>query len=98
MASVAPAVTPIPGVSASIAVGATSQVAVGPNPNGGFITNPAGATESLFVNPVAAALLTAGGTTFELRPGQSWDIIPGQTTATNVNAVTTGHVFSVVSY
>ena len=80
--------------------------AVPPNPVGGFIVNPLSAAdqglaggalpEPLYVSPAGAAGLAAGGTTFALAPGQKWDIIPGQTTATSVNALTTGHKFSAV--
>ena len=91
-------VTPIPGLASVVVTGGTPVVAVGAHPNGGFITNPSTATEYLFVNPVANAATTANGTTFGLAPGQSWSIIPGQTTSTSVNAVSSGHAFSVVSY
>ena len=79
--------------------------AVPPNPNGGFITNPYSATdqgiaavEVLYVNPVTNAALQGNGTNFPLQPGQTWEIIPGQTTPTSVNAATAGHKFSVVWY
>lgn len=91
-------VTPVPGENSVVATGGIAVVAAGPNPNGGFITNPAGASASLFVNPVTDATLTAGGTNFELRPGQNWDLIPGQTTPTSVNAADDAHVFCIVVF
>jgi hypothetical protein len=98
-------VTPIPGLQSTVSTGGTAVNAVGPNPNGGIITNPASAidqgisvAENLYVNPVTTAGTVGHGTTFTLAPGQSWIIIPGQTTPTSVNAVTSGHAFSVVSW
>lgn len=92
------AVTPAPGLASVVTAGGTPVIAAGPNPNGGFITNPNAATESIFVDPVGAAAVVAGGTTFEVGPGQTWDLIPGQTTNTSVNAVTSGHAFSIVVF
>lgn len=98
-------VTPIPGAVSVVTTGATAVNAVLANPNGGFITNPVTAAdqglataEALYVNAVTAATLAGNGTTFALAPGQSWQIIPGQTTPTSVNAVSGGHKFSVVSW
>lgn len=91
-------VTPGPGLVSKVTTGGTAVNAAGPNPNGGFITNPIGAGASLFVDPVGAANTVAGGTTFELQPGQTWDLIPGQTTPTSVNAVDDNHQFSIVVY
>ncbi len=98
-------VTPVPGVNSIITVGGTSVVAVNGGPNGGIITNPYTAEdqglsepEPLYVSPVNDASLNGNGTTWRLEPGQSWPLIPGQTTQTKVNANTAGHKFSVVSY
>lgn len=100
-------VTPVPGVNTVIAVGGTSVVAVNIGPNGGIITNPLTAedqglapaeAEVLYVSPVGDASLNGNGSTFALQPGQSWEVIPGQTTTTKVNANTSGHKFSVVSW
>lgn len=95
-------VTPTPGLVSSVATGGDAVNAVPANPNGGFITNPAAAVdqglvtaENLYVNAVGAATLNGNGTTFALAPGQSWPIIPGQTTPTSVNAPSSGHQFSV---
>lgn len=104
----APPVTPIAGNASEIVTGGVPVVAVLGGPNGGFIVNPFSAAdqglvtaEDLIVNPVANALSGSGvanGTNFRIAPGQSWALIPGQTTLTSVNAVTSGHLFSVVSY
>lgn len=101
----ASAVTPIPGVNSQVSVGGTSVVAVAANPNGGYITNPVAASdqaivaaEVLYVNPIGAATLAANGQTVAIQPGGTYDIIPGQTTPTYVNAATSGHKFTVVSW
>jgi hypothetical protein len=100
-------VTPVPGLASAIVVGGTPvEVAPGGN-NGGFIVNPASAAdqnvapnpESLYVDPTGGNPgIGAFGTTFEIPPGSSWQIIPGQTTPTLVNGATAGHRFSVVLY
>ena len=92
------AVTPIPGVNSTVVTGGTPVTAVNGGPNGGFITNPYTAATPLFVNPVTAATTTSRGTTFALQPGDTWDLIPGQTTPTSVNSTDSGHTFSVVSW
>lgn len=94
----ADAVTPVAGVNSEVLVAGTSVVAANASPNGGFITNPADAPGYLFVDPVVSADVVAGGTTFGLAPGQSWSLIPGQTTQTTVNSNISNHVFSVVVY
>jgi hypothetical protein len=98
-------VTPTAGLISNIVTGGIAVNAIGALPNGGFITNPVDAAdqglavaEVLYVDPVGAAGLAANGTTFALYPGQSWPIIPGQTTPTSVNAASSGHKFSVVSW
>ena len=98
-------VTPIPGLNSAIVTGGTAVVAVDVGPNGGFITNPSNATdqgisaaESIYVDPVATAHIGGYGTTFEVPPGGTWQLIPGQTTQTTVNATSSSHRFSVVSY
>lgn len=98
-------VTPVPGVTSVVVTGGTAVIAVGINPNGGFIVNPSSAddqglanVESIFVSPVTDATLHANGVTFELRPGQSWQVIANQSTPTTVNAPTSGHRFSVVQW
>lgn len=102
-------VTPQALVASVIAVGGTPVLVVPPNPNGGFITNPASPTdqglsvaEPLYITPVGnspgSAPGAGNGTTFVLYPGQTWTIIPGQTTATWVNAGSSGHKFSGVLF
>lgn len=94
------AVTPIPGLNSVVTVGGTAVVAIGPNPNGGVITNPYTAPGPLYVDAVTTAGVVANGTTFALQPGQSWTCIAGQTTSTSVNSNVGDdlHVFSVFSY
>lgn len=73
---------------------------------GGFITNPANAsdqglpaTEILYVDPTGApAALAVTETTIAIQPGQSYFVTPGQTTNVTVNAVSAGHRFSGVVY
>jgi hypothetical protein len=98
------AVNPQPGTHSVVGTAGTAVEAVPANPQGGgIITNPVAitdqgipATEPLYVCPNGPAALQANGTTFALAPGQSWNVIPGQITATSVNAATAGHKFSVV--
>jgi hypothetical protein len=97
-------VTPVSGVNVSITAGGASVVAIPGNPNGGYITNPLIATdqgisvvEPLYVDPAgSASVLQGNGTVFALQPGQTWTVIPGQTTPTYVNAASAGHKFSAV--
>lgn len=99
------AVNPQAGLNSVVSTGGVPVVAVPAGANGGVITNPYSNTdqgisptdaEPLYVNPVGNASLQGNGTTFALYPGQSWTIIPGQTTSTTVNATSSGHKFSVV--
>lgn len=104
------AVTPVPALNSQIATGNTAVNAFGPNPNGGFLQNPAsaadqglGASEDLIVNPVTAAAApgVAGGvngTNFRIPPGAGWSLIAGQTTPTSMNAASSGHKISGFSY
>ena len=96
-------VTPVAAPVTLIPLGGGPVVCIPANPNGGFIVNPLTAedeglpvTEPLYVDPVGDAALQAGGTTFALAPGQKWDVIPGQTTPTSINAASPGHKFSAV--
>ncbi len=104
-------VTPIPGDASQVVTGGTAIVAVAANPdgvNGLVITNPATAAdqgfdpadtpEPLYVDAVTDATLEGNGTTFRIEPGGSWYGIAGQTTATSVNAATSGHKFSVTQW
>ena len=99
------AVTPVPGNASQITTGGTPVIAALPTVTGIIITNPASATdqgiataETLYVNPVGAAVLEANGTTFAIPPGGSWTLNFGQTTSTSVNAVTSGHKFSCIVF
>lgn len=96
-------VVPVAGLTSQVTTGGTAVTAIPASPNGGFITNPLtaadqglGGTEPLYINPVTAATLNANGTTIALAPGQTWQIIPGQTTVTSVNATSSGHKFTAV--
>ncbi len=99
-------VTPIAGLNTIIITGGTSVVVIPNNPAGGYITNPLTATdqgisiaEALYIDPVGSATMLHGnGTIFALQPGQTWTIIPGQTTLTYANAGTSGHKFTAVSW
>ncbi len=95
---------PYPGLAAIVAVGGTPVTAAPAGITGGIISNPLSSTdqglpnsEPLYIDPVGAGTqLGAGGTSFALQPGDSWTMIPGQTTVTNVNAASSGHRFTVV--
>lgn len=101
-------VTPIAGVNAQVITAGTPVIAVNPGPNGGFITNPYTATDqgfgpddtpqNLYVNVVEAATTEGNGTTVALYPGQTFELVPGQTTPTSVNSKASGHKFTVTSY
>lgn len=91
-----PAVTPGPGLADEVVTANNPVIAAGPNPNGGFITNPISAPASLLIDPVGSAAVTAGGTTFSLPPGDTWNLIPGQITETSVNSPANNHIFSIV--
>jgi hypothetical protein len=89
-------VTPVPGLATEVVTGGQAVIAIPANPNGGIIMNPLESGENLYVNPVGAASTSAGGSNFEIPPGKSWNVIPGQTTATSVNAPSNSHVFSAI--
>jgi len=102
-------VVPVAGAHSFISVGGTAVIAANANPsgyNGGYIVNPLTATdqgistaEPLIVDPTGVSPgLTANGTALALQPGQSWNFIPGQVTATYVNGATSNHKFTVVVY
>jgi hypothetical protein len=100
-------VIPGPGLINFLTIGGTPQIAVGANPQGGYITNPltavdqglaeGAAPEPLFIDPTGADATTkANGTTFRIEAGGTWFLIPGQTTTTSVNAASANHKFSIV--
>lgn len=96
--------TPIAGANSQITVGAQAVVAAPAGGSGGYIVNPLMpsdqgliTSEVLYVDVVGTCTnLAANGTTVALQPGQSFDLVPGATTATYVNAVSSGHKFTVV--
>ena len=88
-----------------IAAGGTAIVAVNGPFNGAIINNPLTATgqniataEPLFINFVGLALTTEGGNTFALQPGKSFTSPTGFNSSITVNAATSGHVFSAISW
>jgi hypothetical protein len=97
------AVTPVAGTNVAVASSDTPVPVIPANAAGGIITNPLsatdqgiGAAEPLYINPVTDPTLQGNGTTFALAPGQSWEVIPGQTTVTKANAATAGHKFTAI--
>jgi hypothetical protein len=97
--------TPIVGAAVAVATGGTAVSAVAANANGCVITNPLtttdqgiGTVEPLYVNPVTTATTTGNTSTFPLAPGQSFNCVPRSTIAVSVNAATTAHKFTVVSW
>ena len=79
--------------------------AIDANQSGGYITNPASAVdqglpsaESLYVNPVTNATLRATNTTIELKPGQSFFVIPNSTTPVSVASASPNHRFTSVQW
>jgi hypothetical protein len=98
-------VTPVVGLATVITTGGTAVTVLPANLDGGLIVNPLSATdqgvsvEPIYVDPTGAAPgLTARGSVFRIEAGQSWTAIPGQTTVTKVNATTSGHNFSAISW
>jgi len=72
---------------------------------GGIITNPSDAegqglavSEVLFIDVTGPAAAVETATTYPLQPGQTFVVIPGQTTNVSVNAASSGHRFSGVVY
>jgi hypothetical protein len=83
----------------------TAVIAIAINQGGGYISNPTtpadqglATAESLYVNPVGNAVNAAGGTTTELRPGQTYFIIPYSVTPVTVTAKTANHNFTAVQW
>lgn len=102
-------VTPVALNASVITTGGTAvNATVGPVLNGGFLVNPASATdqaisnaEDICINPVGAAANPSGalnGTNFRISPGQAWQFIPGQTTNTSMNASTSNHAVSGIQF
>ena len=92
-----------PGLSIVVATSGSPVPVIPAGASGGLITNPYAAedqnlvsVEPLYVNAAGNATLNGNNTTFALQPGESWNVIPGQTTITTVNAATGGHAFSAI--
>jgi hypothetical protein len=91
-----------------ILAGGTSVQVFPGNIAGGLIQNPLsnadqGVTaENLYIDPTGinpgSAPGAGNGTCFVLQPGQTWSVIPNQSTPTRANAATTGHKFSGVQW
>ena len=62
----------------------------------GIVQNPKTATETLYIDGVAAANTTGTGTTFGIQPGDSFICAPSANDWT-VNALTAGHAFAAVN-
>ncbi|MCX7898539.1 MAG: hypothetical protein N2444_00350 [Methylocystis sp.] len=98
------AVTPLAGSATQIVSAGVAVMAIPPNVKGGFITNPVypsdqgiGYAEPLYIDPVGpCAQLSAGDTIVMIMPGETYRVIPGQTTPTFVNAATAGHRFTAI--
>lgn len=95
-------VTPRALTTSVVAVGGTAVVAIAGPLNSGFIYNPAtiagqniAALESIWVDMVGVPGTVDGGTTIEIKPGQSF-VLPniGASTSVRVNAATTAHRFA----
>lgn len=72
---------------------------------GGFITNPSEAidqglevAEVLWIDVMGPATLGTSPSSIPLQPGQTYTVIPGQTTDVSVSAASAGHKFSGVVY
>lgn len=90
-----------------IVTGNTAVQVAPANIGGGVITNPANpadqgidTAEDLIIGPIDAPPSAGPGVGnnkyFTIPPGGSWNMIPGQDTATFANAVTSGHKFSAI--
>lgn len=99
-------VTPAPGLIDIIATGGTSVGVIQAFPNGGLIVNPLTASdqglsvaEPLYINPTGKpAQLVGRNQTFAIQPGQTWFVVPSQSTTTFANAASSGHRFSCVVF
>lgn len=97
---------PRAGQITTVTTGGTAVNAIDATPlNGCTITNPLtlgdqgiAAAEPLLVNPVTTATAAANITTVSIPPGSSYSCIPNSNGPVSVNAVTTGHKFTVVRW
>jgi hypothetical protein len=97
-----------PGLNFTISVGGTALPVLPAGLNGGIVQNPQSkedegiaTAEPIYIDPISAPTATAGsgwGTTFTIYPGQMWVAIPGQITQTFMNAQTSGHRVSAISW
>jgi Tfp pilus assembly protein PilW len=98
--------TPIAGNASMVATGGTAVNALSVGPaHGCQVINPLAATdqnistaEPLYINIVGPAAVAANGSTAALAPGQSFQCVPGQLSATSINAATSGHKFTVFAW
>jgi hypothetical protein len=98
--------TPVQGLATQTPSTAGQAVnAIDINQAGGYIVNPAAASdqglptpEALYVNQVSAAMLQANITTVALQPGQSYTVIPNTTTPVSVASVSPNHKFTAVMW
>lgn len=105
-----PAHTPAAGTASIVAVGGTAVIAITGPVRGGYIANPLtaadqgiGGAEAIIVDPVnspGSAPGAGNGTAQSIAAGSTWTLpfpIPAGVTV-HVNAVTTGHKFTVVTF
>jgi hypothetical protein len=98
--------TPVVGLATQTPATAGTPVnAIDVNQSGGYIVNPASATdqgiataEVLYVNQVTSATLQANQTTLALQPGQSYNVIPSTTTPVSVASASANHKFTAVMW
>lgn len=102
---VVPAVNLFKGAHSVVTTGGKSVIAVFGPAQGGIIVNPQFAgdqgitfAEILYVDMVNPAVVGVSETCLPLQPGQWFTIPPGCTTNITVNAQTSGHKFSVITF
>jgi len=92
-------VSPQAGINTTTTTAGSPVLVFPANINGGYITNPATASSTLFIDPTGAApLQVAQGTTFGIVPGQTWYAIPGQTTTTSLVSTDANHEFTAIYF
>ena len=104
----AEAVNVRPALTSVIQTGGVAVAVLPAALNGGIIQNPLSnadqavtPAEPIYVNPISAPGAGPGqgwGTTFTIYPGQTWAAVPGQITQTFMNALTSGHRVSAISW
>jgi hypothetical protein len=100
MATVVPSVTPVAGPNSQTgSVPGQPVIALGPNINGGWISNPSTSPSVLYVDPTGnPPNLMEGGTTFAIYPGSTYVGIPGQVTQTMAASSDANHKFTSVQW